>query len=82
MTERAPARLARGRAQPQRVEPRRGYYWNPTGAILLSFRRVCKPTTTTWSNLGVTCKVNGKAVTCTNAAKHGFTIGNRKYKSF
>ena len=36
----------------------------------------------TWSKLGVTCEVNGTAVTCTNAAKHGFTIGNRKYKSF
>ncbi len=36
----------------------------------------------TWTNLGVSCKVTGKPVTCTNASKHGFTIGNGKYKSF
>ncbi len=36
----------------------------------------------TWSNLGVTCKVSGKKVTCTNTSGHGFTIGNLKYKSF
>lgn len=36
----------------------------------------------TWSRLGVTCKVSSKTVTCKNASKHGFTIGNGKYKSF
>jgi len=36
----------------------------------------------TWSNLGVTCKVAGRTVTCKNASKHGFTIGNGKYKPF
>jgi hypothetical protein len=36
----------------------------------------------TWSNLGVACKVLGRTVTCKNASKHGFTIGNGKYKPF
>lgn len=36
----------------------------------------------TWSNVGVTCKVASKTVTCKNASKHGFTIGNGKYKPF
>jgi hypothetical protein len=36
----------------------------------------------TWSNLGVTCKVSGRTVTCKNGSKHGFTIGNGKYKPF
>lgn len=36
----------------------------------------------TWSRLGVTCTVAAKTVTCKNQSKHGFTIGNGKYKSF
>ncbi len=36
----------------------------------------------TWSRLGVTCKVSSKTVTCKNGSKHGFTIGNGKYKPF
>ncbi len=36
---------------------------------------------TTWSSVGVTCKV-GPTVTCTNGSGHGFTIGNGKYKPF
>jgi hypothetical protein len=44
-----------------------------------------KPTTlatgATWSKLGVTCTIDAKTVTCTNKSKHGFTIGNGKYKA-
>ena len=36
----------------------------------------------TWDQLGVACKVTGKAVTCSNGSKHGFTIGDGKYKPF
>jgi len=36
---------------------------------------------TTWSSVGVTCKL-GKTVKCTNKSKHGFKIGNGKYKPF
>jgi len=36
----------------------------------------------TWSSLGVTCTLGAKTVTCKNESKHGFTIGNGKYKSF
>jgi hypothetical protein len=36
---------------------------------------------TTWSSVGVTCKV-GPTVTCTNGSRHGFKIGNGKYKPF
>ena len=36
---------------------------------------------TTWSSVGVTCKV-GATVTCTNGSAHGFKIGNGKYKPF
>jgi hypothetical protein len=39
-------------------------------------------TGTTWSARGVTCKINAKSVTCKNASKHGFTIGNGHYKAF
>ncbi len=35
-----------------------------------------------WVARGVTCKVAVKTVTCTNGSHHGFTIGNRRYKSF
>lgn len=35
-----------------------------------------------WRRLGITCKIKRDIVTCTNAADHGFTIGNEKYKSF
>jgi len=35
-----------------------------------------------WTNLGVMCKVKGKAVTCSNASGHGFTIGTGTYKPF
>ena len=36
---------------------------------------------TTWSSVGVTCKVD-PTVTCTNGSGHGFKIGNGKYKPF
>jgi hypothetical protein len=36
----------------------------------------------TWSSLGVTCTIASKTVTCKNKSKHGFTIGNGKYKKF
>jgi hypothetical protein len=36
----------------------------------------------TWSSVGVTCTIAAKTVTCKNKSRHGFTIGNRKYKSF
>ncbi len=36
---------------------------------------------TSWSGRGVTC-TTGATVTCKNASKHGFKIGNGKYKSF
>jgi hypothetical protein len=35
-----------------------------------------------WSRLGVTCTIGSPTVTCTNESRHGFTIGNRKYKAF
>lgn len=35
-----------------------------------------------WSSHGVTCTIGNPAVTCTNSSKHGFTIGNGKYKAF
>jgi hypothetical protein len=35
-----------------------------------------------WSSLGVSCSVAAKTVTCKNKSKHGFTIGNGKYKAF
>ena len=37
-----------------------------------------------WRGLGnaVTCTLGTKTVTCKNGSKHGFTIGNGKYKSF
>jgi hypothetical protein len=38
---------------------------------------------TTWSRLGVTCKlVSSKKVTCANGKGHGFDIGNGKYTKF
>ena len=43
------------------------------------------PGGTTWSGLGITCKLtgtNGKTVTCTNKSHHGFKTGNGTYKSF
>jgi hypothetical protein len=35
-----------------------------------------------WSRLGVTCTIATTTATCKNKSKHGFTIGNGKYKSF
>jgi hypothetical protein len=37
---------------------------------------------TTWTSLGVTCTIGAKTATCKNESKHGFTIGNGKYKPF
>ena len=37
---------------------------------------------TTWKSVGVTCTVASAIVTCSNGSRHGFTIGNHKYKSF
>jgi hypothetical protein len=38
---------------------------------------------TKWTSLSITCSIStGKTITCTNKSKHGFTIGNNKYKSF
>lgn len=36
----------------------------------------------TWSSVGVTCTIAAKTVTCRNTSRHGFTIGNGKYRSF
>ena len=37
---------------------------------------------TVWGARGVTCTIARKTVTCKNRSKHGFTIGNGKYKHF
>jgi hypothetical protein len=39
-------------------------------------------TGTHWSGRGVTCTIARRTVTCTNRSKHGFTIGNDRYKHF
>jgi hypothetical protein len=46
---------------------------------------VTLPGGTTWSGIGITCKLtgtDGKTVTCTNKSHHGFKTGNGKYRSF
>jgi hypothetical protein len=35
-----------------------------------------------WSSLGVSCTVVRKLVTCQNKSRHGFAIGNGRYRSF
>ena len=37
---------------------------------------------TTWSKLGVTCKIKTSKVTCTNKSGHGFRMGKNLYKTF
>jgi hypothetical protein len=37
---------------------------------------------TTWSKLGVTCRIKTSKVTCTNKSGHGFGIGKNLYKTF
>jgi hypothetical protein len=36
----------------------------------------------TWSALGVTCKISVRTVRCANRAGHGFTVGAHSYKAF
>jgi hypothetical protein len=36
----------------------------------------------TWSKLGITCRISATRVRCANRSGHGFTIGKHSYKAF
>jgi hypothetical protein len=37
---------------------------------------------TAWSSGGITCDISTHTIRCSNTRRHGFTIGNGKYKPF
>jgi hypothetical protein len=36
----------------------------------------------TWSKLGITCRISATRVRCANRSEHGFTIGKHTYQAF
>jgi hypothetical protein len=36
----------------------------------------------TWSALGITCRISATRVRCANRSGHGFTIGKHSYEAF